>query len=95
MSGHDFIDWPHEPTHQMVWDMGEGAHMAGAGRTPLPPSHVHLEHITASGNGSLRALPHVSPVQWTRWPNVKPREVPATERRQGPRASRFNDLEHA
>jgi len=35
------------------------------------------------------------PVQWTRWPNVKPREVPATERRQGPRASRFNDLEHA
>ena len=34
-----------------------------------------------------------SAVQWTRWPNVKPRAVPAREQRQGPRASRFNDLE--
>jgi hypothetical protein len=32
------------------------------------------------------------PVRWTRWPNVKPREVPAREQRHGPRASRFNDL---
>jgi len=113
MSGHDIADKPHETTHEMVWDMGDTAHMAGEGRKPLPPSHVHREHITASVDGSLRGIPHVSecrgscgqkppcsncadvriPVQWTRWPNVKPREVPATERRQGPRVSRFNDLE--
>lgn len=55
MSGHDFVDWPHETTHQKV---------------PIP------------GSAS----------EWTRWNNVKPREVPAREKRQGPRDSRFENL---
>ena len=97
MSGHDIAAKPHKTTHEKVWDMGDTAHMAGAGRKPLLPlKDTPPAESVGSGEGSLRGIPHVSiPVQWTRWPKVKPRAVPAREQRRGPRASRFNDLEHA
>lgn len=71
--------------------MRDTAHMAGADGGSPSPSHVHREHTTASGEGSLRGIPHA-------WPEVDRRTHPANNvrplvERRGPRASRFNDLE--
>lgn len=93
MSGHDFIDWPHKTTHEIVCDqvavtphdwMPSATRGSGVGQTCDGALTSGLWNACANAEGSPESPPlgRIA-AQWTRWPNVKPRE--AAERRSGPR----------
>ena len=59
----------------------------------LRPSEGFVSALLASVNGRHMQQVPGSASQWFAWPNVCPRDVPAKERRSGPRSSRFDNLE--